>query len=207
MILRSGLFYNLNSGEAAVQMQPTAPPPPVIYVPGEDTGGGGGAALPPPAVAELLDQVTALQEGKAPQPAGGGGNGGGGPEHASAEATRASYEEMVLAAAATLPQPQAYTSSVPSAPPPAGFGAVSGIEKAEKNVCCQARIGADLAGKDFGHIEGVGSARDCCQECSNSIRCRGFPAIDFDYASHCWRLNKMKVIGYDGIWQGMFRYR
>ena len=36
-----------------------------------------------------------------------------------------------------------------------------------------------------------------------------FPAIDidFDYASHCWRLNKMKVIGYDGIWLGMFRYR
>lgn len=29
-----------------------------------------------------------------------------------------------------------------------------------------------------------------------------FPAIDFDFASHCWRLNKIKVKGGEGL----FRY-
>ena len=33
------------------------------------------------------------------------------------------------------------------------------------------------------------------------------PTIDFDEASRCWRLNKIKVMCSDGTWQGMFRYR
>ena len=32
-----------------------------------------------------------------------------------------------------------------------------------------------------------------------------FPAIDFDFASHCWRLNKIKVKDRNGIWHGSFR--
>ena len=30
-----------------------------------------------------------------------------------------------------------------------------------------------------------------------------FPTIDFDYASACWRLNKIKIKGSEG----MFRYK